>query len=963
MFPRALLLLALASCVAGQSVHFEWVQQIGGSQSQTIAGVGTDAQGNTYVAGNTGSLDFPVKGAVQAAPGGSGLFRIDGPAQWQNLYQSGFSSVSLLVPDPSSSQTMYALAGGDLARSTDSGASWSAVAGFDAQAVALAVDPSAGNILYIGTAGKGILKSTDRGATFTPINNGILSDPQDGRQYAYGVWVDLLRPSVVFANTSKGLARSSDGGANWTYTQLASLSNFSGMAFDSAAPGVVYVATVFSIQKSTDDGVTWSPLPGSSTQQFEPTAILLDPVHRGTIYAGGYTGLWKSTDGGATWNSPFGNQVFALTAGANGTIYFASGGSLYTSADGLATMIRIGPVLPIVSTLAVLGTHLFAGSQGSTDVFIAKFDPQGNVAYATYFGGAASEQALAMTVDRSGAVYVTGLTSSSDFPVSPGAYAKSGGNFLLKLNADGSLAYSTYFSPPGTIPVTIAVGGDGNAWLAGATTGNLPVTAGAYQTTLQGSNPCCNVLGPGPPPVTNGFLTEFDPSGSKLVFSTYFGSQYVSVTSMTLTPNSEAVVAGAGQLYRMSADGSALRKTASIAGNINTVVAGAAGNVYAGGATLGYSASPFPTTPGAFETAPFYPSVNAAQYGFVTRFDSQFNVTASTLLAGEGGDTTLCLAPAPDGHVYAGGSTFSKAFPLRGAAQGSFAPGTGFVTELTGDLTGVAFSTFAGDTRNFNVRALAPTPGGGVVFAGSTTVPGGTQAFVVKAATQAAMPRIDAVVNAASLLGVALSPGETFVVDGAGFGDDAALLLNGAATPLLAHDGNSLTAAVPLDFAAAGAVAVTVQSGGSTSNQFLAPFQATGPGIFSANGTGAGQAYVLNADGTVNSPANPAKAGAAITIYATGAGHITFTNGYAVTDAPAIVAIAGFGAPGIAAVLGPVTGLPGDVYQISVYVPDPAAFASGNPNLANYTFPPMSPLSIQVNGGASQGGVWIAIGR
>ena len=956
MFPRASFLLLLVCCASGQSVRFQWVQQIGGSQSQTIAGVATDTAGNTYVAGNTASLDFPVKNAVQAAPGGSGLFRLDASGQVQNLYGSRLASASVLLPDPTNAQALYVLSGNNLLRTADGGATFSTVAAFDVQPSALAVNPSAGNILYLGTSGKGVLKSTDAGATWTAVNTGLRPDPQDGKFYAYGVWVDPNLPSVVFANTPQGLARSSDGAASWTYTQLTSLFNFSGMVFDPATPGVIYTASVFNVQKSTDDGVTWAALAPPAAQQMEPTALLLDPRHPGTIYAGGYTGLWKSSDGGNTWAVKFSSQVFALTADANGVIYFANNGSVYQSADGLDTTARIGPVLPMVLTLAALGTRVFIGTQGNTDVFVSKLDAQGNVLYATYFGGSANEQASSMAVDSSGAVYVTGTTTSSDFPVTAGAYARSGGSFLFKLNADGSLAYSTYFAPAGNYPVAIAVDPAGSAYLAGVTYGNLPVTPGAYQNTLQGTYRCCNIIGPGPPPVTNGFVSKFDPSGGTLAFSTYFGSQSVTVTAMALAASGETILAGNNQLYRLSADGSTLPKTLAFPGNISTLLTTPAGDIYAGGGTESYYVFPFPTTPGAFEPSPIFPSPNVSSYGFVTRFDSQFNVTASTLLAGENGDTTLSLALAPNGDIFAGGSTYSKAFPSRGAAQGSFSQSTGFVAELTGDLTSAVFATFAGDTRTFSVRTLAPMPDGGVVFAGSTAG-NSSQTFVVKAASQPAMPRIDSVVNAASHLGVALSPGVTFVVNGAGFGDDAALLVNGAPLPLIAHDTASLTAALPLDFTAGGAVTVSVQSGGGTSNGYLAPFLPTGPGIFSADGSGQGRAYVLNADGTLNSLSNPAKPGAEITIYATGVGHMSFTQGYAVTDAPVIVAVSSFGAPGIAAVLKPVADLPGDVYQISVYVPTPAVY------YPNFVFPSMSALTIQVNGVTSQNGVWVAIGQ
>jgi hypothetical protein len=75
--PALVFLAAAASCF-GQSASVQWVQTLGGSASAAVAGVATDAQGNSYVAGNTTSVDLPVRGAAQAHPGGSGLYRIDG---------------------------------------------------------------------------------------------------------------------------------------------------------------------------------------------------------------------------------------------------------------------------------------------------------------------------------------------------------------------------------------------------------------------------------------------------------------------------------------------------------------------------------------------------------------------------------------------------------------------------------------------------------------------------------------------------------------------------------------------------------------------------------------------------------------------------------------------------------------------------------------------------------------------
>ena len=86
-------------------------------------------------------------------------------------------------------------------------------------------------------------------------------------------------------------------------------------------------------------------------------------------------------------------------------------------------------------------------------------------------------------------------------------------------------------------------------------------------------------------------------------------------------------------------------------------------------------------------------------------------------------------------------------------------------------------------------------------------------------------------------------------------------------------------------------------------------------------------------------------------------GTLTFNQGYAVTNSFVDVLVDGFEAAGIAAIFGPMAGLPGNVYQISVYVPHPSDFASENPNLQNFVMPPQVALVLHVNGVYSQAGL------
>jgi uncharacterized protein (TIGR03437 family) len=220
--------------------------------------------------------------------------------------------------------------------------------------------------------------------------------------------------------------------------------------------------------------------------------------------------------------------------------------------------------------------------------------------------------------------------------------------------------------------------------------------------------------------------------------------------------------------------------------------------------------------------------------------------------------------------------------------------------------------------------------------------------------------RIDSVENAASLLDGAISAGETIVVQGAGFGSGAQLLIAGAAVPAISITATTITAVVPQNVPN-GAAEFQVQSDRASSNQVLIPVSATSPGIFSQGGSGSGQGYILNKDGTLNTPSNPAAPGDPITIFATGVGPVAFTQGYAVTQFPVNVLIDGFYSNGVAAVMGPVNGFPGSVYQITVYVPNPATLAANNPDLTNFQFPPSSSVVMQIDGVGSQNNLTMSI--
>jgi uncharacterized protein (TIGR03437 family) len=976
--------MLLAGCAVAQNAAFHWIRQIGGSGTEALAGLATDAQGNTYLAGTTTSLDFPVVNAMQPRPAGSGLFRIDGPgSNWRNLYQAGVLTGGRVLQDPRNRGTVYTVADTRLLKSTDGGDTWQTVG--TAPASIADFDVAGDGSVYLAASRSGLLKSTDGGATFSAINNGV-PIVAFNQPYALHIWANPNHPTILFSiigyENGYTMARSGDAGASWQLLNNV-LPGLGIVTFDPLTPGKVYVGAFDRALVSLDDGVTWKMLGKVADSTWQPAMIVADPGHPGVLYGPSQDALWKSTDSGSTWTrlSYTPTPIVAIDASTDAA-YAVQGTQIIMSADGFQTTSAVGPpAINYAVALTAIGGHVFVGAQASSDVFIAKLDPDGNTLWATYLGGSSIDSAQAMTVDRSGAVYVTGITQSADFPVTPGAYATSGRAFVVKMNSDGTVAWSTYWAAQ---PNTIAVDSAGHAYIAGISYGQMPTTAGSYQPTFQGTFCGVGCLISIPP--TNGFVTEFDAAGASLVFSTYLGKQTESASAIGLFPDSSLLVAGQSGLYHLDPAGSSLLGTKALPALIRSFTPDGTGNLLAAGTSTPYTGlPPFPSTAGVVQPSP-YPVVglSGAQQntgpgdGFVMRLDSQLTVVTATLLGGEAPDSAFSAAPASDGSIIVGGSTDSKAFPTIGTLQSSFASQTGFLAQLNSDFSALFFSSFMGDTRNFYVGSVATTRDGGIVFGGTTSSPPAGVALPLGGVPLAAFPgdgfkafavridlvkpsalRIDSVVNAASQLAVPLSQREAIQVHGAGFGDDATLLLDGNPLVLIAHDSKTLTTQVPADYSAT-ASSIEVRSGGSKADVAV-PGAVSAPGIFSQDGSGLGSGYILNKDGTLNSPSNPAKEGEEITIYATGVGPMTFNQGYAETSTPVVVSVDGFYANGIAAVLRPVDGLPGDVYQISVYVPRPSDYAAQNPSLTGFVMPPMVGVTITIDGASSQAGIAVYV--
>jgi hypothetical protein len=337
------------------------------------------------------------------------------------------------------------------------------------------------------------------------------------------------------------------------------------------------------------------------------------------------------------------------------------------------------------------------------------------LSYSTYLGGSANDVGFGIAVDAAGNAYITGQTSSANFPTSAAFDTTLAGTidaFVTKLNPDGSaLVYSTYLGGGGIdIGRGIAADAAGNAYVTGQTSsGTFPTTASPFQPALAGGS--------------DAFVTKLNPDGSALVYSTFLGgvagdigrgialdaAGNAYVTGDTASSADFPTTAGAfDQIFnggsndafvtKLNPDGSALVYSTFLGGSTSDASSGiavdASGNAYVTGNTA--SSADFPTTTGAFDQI-FNGGSNDA---FVTKLNPAGTapLVYSTFLGGGNDDLGIGIAVDATGNAYMTGYTLSADFPTTaGVFDGTLGGFTdAFITKLNPAGTALVYSTYLG---------------------------------------------------------------------------------------------------------------------------------------------------------------------------------------------------------------------------------------------------------------------------
>jgi uncharacterized protein (TIGR03437 family) len=583
-------------------------------------------------------------------------------------------------------------------------------------------------------------------------------------------------------------------------------------------------------------------------------------TYLGGSYADTAAGIAVDSTGAAYVAGNTSSPDFPVTSTSLGAPSATSNCAFVTKLNPSGTAIDFSICLANSRTTAfALDTNgnIYLGTGNS----VVKLDPAAqNILYTVQTGG--SVESLA--ADAAGDVYIAG-TGGPGLATTSGAYqSQSAGGvscpnalngpevqcnnaFITKLSPSGSVAWSTYLGGSGPDDAhAIAVDSAGNVWVAGETLSpNFPTTAGAISRTFQGE------INLGPLRYGDAFVAKLDPSGSHLLYSTYLGGS------------------GPDGAFSLAVD--------------------AAGAVYIAGGT----GSPnFPTTAGALQTTytGYDPNIppDLGPDGFVTKLDASGDLIYSTLTpsanpsivadasgqlyVGWSGDATsstiqpTCATPptAAVSVINSAGSAVVASSPIPGAYLALDGKGGLYSSGLAQTL--VFFST---------PHAFQTEYGGG-----------GSDAFAAKVDfSQPAGPSIASVLNAASLFPGfatnfptgAVAPGEIVTLFGNGFGWAKPTVNFGQfPAPVLYSSNCQINAVVPFEANQLPTTLVTVQLGGENSGQTLGPIKlpvvVAAPGIFTTNGSGSGQAAVLNQDSSVNSSSNPAARGSIVSVYLTGTG-------------------------------------------------------------------------------------------
>lgn len=375
-------------------------------------------------------------------------------------------------------------------------------------------------------------------------------------------------------------------------------------------------------------------------------------------------------------------------------------------------------------------------ANGSNDVFVTKMNSTATaLIYSTFMGGAVSDSAGAVALDSTGAAYLTGSTSSPNFPLmsaADGGFNGASDAFVAKFSGAGGLVWSTFWGGTGfDNGFGIAVDSFGDATVVGRVEAEavqtFQTTFGAFDTTQNGG--------------VDGFVSKFSSNGTVL-WNSYLGgsggdvansvalnaSGWAVVVGRTTSPDFPTVFGSYDTSYEGNGDafvtliqpfGNALVFSTFLGGLISegafSVGLDGAGNPVVSGST---NSVDFPLV------GPLDATLGGSQDAFVAKLSSGGgSLLFSTLLGGSGSETAFGVAVDSAGFVTVAGDTSSADFPTTsGTAQASLGGGSdAFLAKLPPAGNALLYGSYVGGVNDDFGNSLANTGLGDPVVVGGTS--------------------------------------------------------------------------------------------------------------------------------------------------------------------------------------------------------------------------------------------------
>jgi Bacterial Ig-like domain (group 3)/Beta-propeller repeat len=641
---------------------------LGGSSDDVGFGIALDSAGNAYVTGHTYSTDFPTKNPLQGA-------------------NTGSPTVFVAKLNPTGSALVYSTYLGGSGGEAGNG---------------IVVD-SAGNAYVVG-----FTYSTD-----FPTTPGAFQTKFGGPNDAFVTKINPAGSALVYSTYL--------GGSTGSFDQEAH-----GIAVDSAGNAYVTGWT------SCSDFPTMNPLQAAYGGGPEDAFVTkLNPTGSALVYStflGGSdydfgTGIAVDSAGdayviGRTYSTDFptknplqaaanGGQADAFVAKLNpaGSAFVYStylGGSLFDQGSGIAVD-SAGNAYVIGDTdsddFPTTKNAAQPAISGSEDAFVAKLNPTGSsLVYSTYLGGSDYENGYGIAVNSTGSAFLTGSTSSTDFPTTKNAAQPANGGradaFAAKLDPTGSaFVYSTYLGGSNSDQGWgIAVDSAGKAYITGLTCStDFPITPGAFQTNLDGDGSCnepnvdafvTKTSMPAETPTTTTLSSSLNPStfGEAVTFIS------VVTSSIGAPPDGETVT---------------LMEGTKILGT---------GALSSGSASFTTSALPIGTDP--------ITAVYGGDLHFVGNKSTAVNQVVNKYMT----RTALVSSLNPSGSGQAVKFTATVSSPSGGMPTGSLVFKNGTTTLATKTLSG-GIASYATTALPLGSNSITAVYGGSSSYSGSTSAP------------------------------------------------------------------------------------------------------------------------------------------------------------------------------------------------------------------------------------------------